>query len=146
MDSAKRNSSERRASERSAIGTSALHKKRDYVHVDIERRVRFIQLALAGEMSVRHAAKEIGIKYTTARHILRVYKETGHVESLSLVKRRHKQAQKQTAEQLMMALNNISFDHVPLVAAPPINYTLTQHEALGQHQSLYCTCDEPFAH
>ena len=42
-------------------------------------------------MSVRSAAKSLGIKYTTARHIVNVYKRTGHFESLTSLKRKMRQ-------------------------------------------------------
>ena len=62
--------------------------KREYVQVEPRQRLELIKKTFSKQMSVRSAAKSLGIKYTTARHIVNVYKRTGHVESLTAMKRK----------------------------------------------------------
>ena len=80
-------------------------KKRSYTLVPLEQRRALLDLVFSSEHSVRSTALQLGIKYTTARHIISVYKKTGQVESLSVVKARERQiarAQKDFNELLAM--------------------------------------------
>lgn len=56
------------------------------MRVSFEQRNALVFLATRGESSVRKIARDLGIKYTTARHILNVYKITGEVESITAIR------------------------------------------------------------
>ena len=51
--------------------------KRDYIHVPIELRQALIECVFSSQASVRSIAIDLGIKYTTARHIISCTRKPG---------------------------------------------------------------------
>ena len=66
--------------------------RRTYTAVELsERRELIHQVSVLG-VQIRSAAKELGIKYEAAKHIIQDYRRTGKVEPLRLRKRKKKYA------------------------------------------------------
>ena len=107
--------------------------KREYVQVEPRLRMQLIKKTFEQQMSVRSAAKSLGIKYTTARHIVNVYKRTGHVESLTAMKRKQRHPELHQRAQELVGPFGI------------YNRTLWHAGTYNPHgvstESVYCTCD-----
>ena len=66
--------------------------KRSYVQVDLKNREDLIDLVETQGMTIKDAAKRLLINYSTAKHIVKVFKKTGDTETVLMKRRRHKTA------------------------------------------------------
>ena len=61
-------------------------KKKTYEQVDVSKREELIQKVMSQAYSIKEAAIELGINYSTAKHIVRVFKEQGTIKTKAQVK------------------------------------------------------------
>ena len=66
------------------------NKKRGYVQWELWKREALIEKVDQEGMTIKDAAKEIGINYSTAKHIVKVYRKTGTVETKMMKKKKTK--------------------------------------------------------
>lgn len=64
--------------------------KRAYQHVDLWKRKELIDCVKKREETMKDCAKRLGINYSTAKHILKVYRRTGSIETDLMKKRKEK--------------------------------------------------------
>ena len=57
-------------------------KRGQYMHPTRELKIELIELLESSNISVLQAANEVGLKYSTAKHIYQHYKQTGEVEKV----------------------------------------------------------------
>ena len=55
--------------------------KRPYSYVELWKRKKIIECSLTKKESVKKCAQRLGVKYITAKHIVKVYKRTGQIET-----------------------------------------------------------------
>ena len=55
--------------------------KRPYHYIELWKRKAIIECALNKNKSIKRCAKELGVKYITAKHIVKLYKTTGRIET-----------------------------------------------------------------
>ncbi len=55
--------------------------KRSYVPVDVEKRQRLIKAVEEDGLTIKEAAQNLKINYSTAKHIVKVYKRTGELQA-----------------------------------------------------------------
>lgn len=53
--------------------------KRDYNYIELWKRKSIIQCALDKSKSIKKRAVELGVKYITAKQIVKLYKQTGRI-------------------------------------------------------------------
>ena len=58
-------------------------RKKGYEQIEAKKREALIGKVFANNYSIKEAAIELGINYSTAKHIVRVYKESGNVKTKS---------------------------------------------------------------
>lgn len=61
--------------------------KRSYVPVDMDKRQQLIKAVEEEGLTIKEAAQNLKINYSTAKHIVKVYKRTGEVSTSMLNKR-----------------------------------------------------------
>lgn len=61
--------------------------KRSYVPVDMDKRQQLIKVVEEEGLTIKEAAQNLKINYSTAKHIVKVYKRTGEVSTSMLNKR-----------------------------------------------------------
>ena len=54
--------------------------------MDVSKREELIQKVMSQAYSIKEAAIELGINYSTAKHIVRVFKEQGTIKTKAQVK------------------------------------------------------------
>ena len=64
--------------------------KRSYVPVDYENRKSLVDLVETHGMTIKDAARRLRINYSTAKHIVKVFKKTGAAETVLMKRRRQK--------------------------------------------------------
>ena len=55
--------------------------KRPYSYVELWKRKKIIECSLTRKETVKKCAQRLGVKYITAKHIVKVYKRTGQIET-----------------------------------------------------------------
>lgn len=55
--------------------------KRSYTYIELWKRKAIIQCALDKSKSIKKCAKDLGVKYITAKHIVKLFKKTGRIET-----------------------------------------------------------------
>ena len=65
--------------------------KRPYHYIDLWKRKEIIECSITKSESIKKCAKRLGVKYITAKHIVKVYKETGKIETKIMQKEAVKQ-------------------------------------------------------
>jgi endonuclease V-like protein UPF0215 family len=55
--------------------------KRSYIPVEVEKRQKLIQLVEEDGLTIKEAAQNLKINYSTAKHIVKVFKRTGEVQT-----------------------------------------------------------------
>jgi transposase-like protein len=63
--------------------------KRSYVNHDIERKYQLVQVIEEQGITIKEAAAQLDINYSTAKHIMKLYKETGHIKSRVITKKKY---------------------------------------------------------
>ena len=56
--------------------------------IPYEKRFNLIKMVEGGGITIKETAKRLGINYCTAKHILKVYRDSGSIESLLHWKRK----------------------------------------------------------
>jgi hypothetical protein len=64
--------------------------KRAYVQCELWKRKSIVEKVEKGGMTIKDAAIELGINYSTAKHIMKVYRKSGDVETKIMMKRKTK--------------------------------------------------------
>lgn len=64
--------------------------KRAYVQCDLWKRQSLVEKVEKEGMTIKDAAKELDINYSTAKHIMKVYRQSGEVETKVMMKRKRK--------------------------------------------------------
>lgn len=67
-----------------------MSKKRQYNYVELWKREAIIECALTKSKSIKKRAQELGIKYITAKHIVKLYREQGRVVTKACRKEKSK--------------------------------------------------------
>ena len=67
-------------------------RRKERAPISFEKRQELIALANRPGSTVKQAAKLAGMNYSTAKHIVKAYRSTGHLQSLAERKRSAKQA------------------------------------------------------
>lgn len=55
--------------------------KRSYIPVELDKRQQLIKLVEEDGLTIKEAAQNLKINYSTAKHIVKVYKKTGEVHT-----------------------------------------------------------------
>lgn len=63
--------------------------KRSYVNHDIEKKYNLVQVIEEQGITIKEAAAQLDINYSTAKHIMKLYKETGHIKSRVITKKKY---------------------------------------------------------
>ena len=61
--------------------------KRSYIPVEMEKRQQLIKAVEEEGLTIKEAAQNLKINYSTAKHIVKVYKRTGEISTLLMSKR-----------------------------------------------------------
>lgn len=61
--------------------------KRSYIPVEFEKRQKLIQAVEEEGLTIKEAAQNLKINYSTAKHIVKVFKRTGEVQTQMMNKR-----------------------------------------------------------
>jgi len=61
--------------------------KRSYVPVEFDKRQKLIQAVEEDGLTIKEAAQNLKINYSTAKHIVKVFKRTGEVQTQIMNKR-----------------------------------------------------------
>ena len=61
--------------------------KRSYIPVEIEKRQLLIKTVEEEGLTIKEAAQNLKINYSTAKHIVKVYKRTGEISTQMMNKR-----------------------------------------------------------
>lgn len=64
--------------------------KRSYVQCELWKRQSLVDKVEKEGMTIKDAAKQLGINYSTAKHIMKVFRETGEIETKIMMKRKSK--------------------------------------------------------
>lgn len=64
--------------------------KRSYVQCDLWKRQALIEKVDKEGMTIKDAAKYLDVNYSTAKHIMKVYRQTGEVETKIMMKRKNR--------------------------------------------------------
>lgn len=64
--------------------------KRSYIQCDLWKRQALIEKVDKDGMTIKDAAKYLDINYSTAKHIMKVYRQTGEVETKIMMKRKNR--------------------------------------------------------
>lgn len=62
--------------------------KRSYVPVEFDKRSKLIKAVEEEGLTIKEAAQNLKINYSTAKHIVKVYKRTGEIQTQQLVNKR----------------------------------------------------------
>ena len=62
--------------------------KRSYIPVEVNKRQQLIKAVEEEGLTIKEAAQNLNINYSTAKHIVKVYKKTGDVSTSMLNKRK----------------------------------------------------------
>ena len=65
--------------------------KRPYHYIELWKRKQIIECSITKSESIKKCAKRLGVKYITAKHIVKVFKETGKMETKIMQKEAFKQ-------------------------------------------------------
>lgn len=63
-------------------------KKRKYSYISLASRKELIKLVYKEGKQIKEAAADIGVNYSTAKHIIKVFKNTGNIETQPMLKNR----------------------------------------------------------
>ena len=74
----------------SGDGPSSPSQKRSYIPVDYANRKGLVDLVETHGMTIKDAARRLQINYSTAKHIMKVFKKTGAAETVLMKRRRQK--------------------------------------------------------
>lgn len=55
--------------------------KRSYIPVEIDKRSKLIKAVEDEGLTIKEAAQNLKINYSTAKHIVKVYKRTGEIQT-----------------------------------------------------------------
>lgn len=66
--------------------------KRSYVQCELWKRQTLIEKVEKEGLTIKDAAKELSINYSTAKHIMKVFRQTGEVETKIMMKRKTKES------------------------------------------------------
>lgn len=69
--------------------------KRQYKHVEFWKRKAIIDCVHDKSETMKQCAKRIGVNYSTAKHIIKIYRKTGSIET-NMMKKRHTNQPKKT--------------------------------------------------
>lgn len=64
--------------------------KRSYVQCELWKRQSLVERVEKDGMTIKDAAKELDINYSTAKHIMKVFRQTGETETKIMMKRKTK--------------------------------------------------------
>ena len=68
--------------------------KRAYVQWDLKKRESLVQRVEKEGLTIKEAAKGLDINYSTAKHIIKVYRQTGEIETKIMMKRKTRDTKK----------------------------------------------------
>ena len=66
--------------------------KRAYVQCELWKRQLLVEKVEKEGMTIKDAAKQLDINYSTAKHIIKVYRQTGETETKIMMKRSKKES------------------------------------------------------
>ena len=66
--------------------TNDAKKKRNYSYIKLGTRQRLISLVYKEGFQIKEAAQMIGMNYSTAKHIIKIFKRTGSIETKLMIK------------------------------------------------------------
>lgn len=66
--------------------------KRSYVQCDLWKRQSLVEKVEKDGLTIKDAAKELDINYSTAKHIMKVFRQTGEIETKVMMKRKTKES------------------------------------------------------
>jgi transposase len=75
--------------------------KRSYVPVEQDKRRQLINLVEKEECTIKEAALKLKINYSTAKHIIKMYKRTGEISNLSMAKKKADQQLQELEAQIL---------------------------------------------
>ena len=89
--------------------------KRSYVQCELWKRQSLVQKVEKEGLTIKDAARELDINYSTAKHIMKVYRQTGEVETKIMMKRKTKDTTS------LESYGDNNFDFVPQVSQNQIH-------------------------
>jgi len=75
-------------------------KKREYHYIELWKRKEIIEWFQSKKESIKKCSQRLGIKYITAKHIVKIYKKTGKIETKIM-----RQSQRKSIEQQIYESN-----------------------------------------
>lgn len=69
---------------------NAKRNKRSYIQCELWKRQSLVEKVEKEGMTIKDAAKVLDINYSTAKHIIKVYRKTGETETKIMIKRNKK--------------------------------------------------------
>lgn len=82
--------------------------KRSYVPVDVDKRQKLIKAVEEDGLTIKEAAQSLKINYSTAKHIVKVYKRTGEITTQVM-------GGKRLPERDISTLESIAFKNIDLI-------------------------------
>ena len=61
--------------------------KRSYIPVEFDKRSKLIKAVEEEGLTIKEAAQNLKVNYSTAKHIVKVYKRTGEIQTQMMTKR-----------------------------------------------------------
>jgi predicted DNA-binding protein (UPF0251 family) len=61
--------------------------KRTYIPIDMDIREDLVRIVEEENITIKQAAQKLKINYSTAKHIVKIYKKTGYVSSQIRIKK-----------------------------------------------------------
>ena len=57
--------------------------RRSYVQISLDQRRQLLEMITHGHLTIKEAADKLGLKYSAAKNIAKIFKEEGRIEKLS---------------------------------------------------------------
>lgn len=64
-------------------GASKEKARRSYVQISLDQRRQLLEMITHGHLTIKEAADKLGLKYSAAKNIAKIFKEEGRIEKLS---------------------------------------------------------------
>lgn len=87
--------------------------KRSYVQCDLWKRQSLVEKVEKDGMTIKDAAKLLEINYSTAKHIVKVFRQTGEVETKVMMKKKTKDSSNDVNSD-----ENMEFESYPQMQTP----------------------------
>jgi hypothetical protein len=84
--------------------------KRAYTQCDLWKRESLVEKVEKEGLTIKDAAKELAINYSTAKHIMKVFRQSGKVETKIMMKRKSKDTCDYFPESSTQSVSNVAME------------------------------------